>query len=106
MLDGNIPVVGSNGIIGDHNAATTKVIGITIGRSGNLDNTYLHRTDFWAHNTTLYIKDFKDNHKIFIYYLLKNIDFKSFNVGSAVPTLNRNHVHPLEIFLPFLNKRQ
>lgn len=106
MLDGNIPVVGSNGIIGYHNAATTKAIGVTIGRSGNLGNTYLHRTDFWAHNTTLYVKDFKDNDKIFIYYLLKNIDFKSFNVGSAVPTLNRNHVHPLEISLPPISEQK
>ena len=106
MLDGNIPVVGSNGIIGYHNAATTKAIGVTMGRSGNLGNTYLHRTDFWAHNTTLYVKDFKDNDKIFIYYLLKNIDFKSFNVGSAVPTLNRNHVHPLKISLPTLPEQK
>ncbi len=106
MLDGNIPVVGSNGIIGYHNAATTKAIGVTMGRSENLGNTYLHRTDFWAHNTTLYVKDFKDNDKIFIYYLLKNIDFKSFNVGSAVPTLNRNHVHHLKISLPTLPEQK
>ena len=38
MQDGNIPVAGSNGIIGYHNKATTNAIGITIGRSGNIGN--------------------------------------------------------------------
>jgi type I restriction enzyme S subunit len=76
MISGNIPVAGSNGIIG------------------------FHITNFWAHNTTLYVKDFKGNDEIFVYYLLKSIDFKQFNVGSAVPTLNRNHIHPLDVKLP------
>ncbi|WP_415582573.1 restriction endonuclease subunit S [Flavobacterium longum] len=100
MADGKIPVAGSNGIIGYHNKSTTKGIGVTIGRSGNLGNSFLWRDEFWAHNTTLYVKDFKGNNEIFVYYFLKTIDFKSFNVGSAVPTLNRNHVYPLEVSLP------
>ena len=106
MQIGNIPVAGSNGIIGYHNIATTKGIGITIGRSGNIGNAYLYKNDFWAHNTTLYVKDFKGNNEIFVYYFLKNIDFKSFNVGSAVPTLNRNHIHPITINLPPLPEQK
>ena len=106
MIGGNIPVAGSNGIIGYHNQSTTKAPGITIGRSGNLGNAFLYKDDFWAHNTTLYVKDFKGNYEIFIYYFLKSFDFKQFNVGSAVPTLNRNHIHPLDILLPpFLEQK-
>lgn len=100
MKPGSIPVAGSNGIIGYHNKATTKAIGITIGRSGNIGNAYLYKEDFWAHNTTLYVKDFKGNDEIFVFYLLKSIDFSGFNVGSAVPTLNRNHIHPMVIQNP------
>jgi type I restriction enzyme S subunit len=106
MIEGDIPVAGSNGIIGWHNTATTKAVGVTIGRSGNLGNAYLHKKDFWAHNTTLYVKDFKGNDPTFSYHFLKTIDFKQFNVGSAVPTLNRNHVHPLEIQWPKEPKEQ
>ena len=106
MKFGNIPVAGSNGIIGYHNVATTKGIGITIGRSGNIGNAYLYKNDFWAHNTTLYVKDFKGNDELFVYYFLKNIDFKSFNVGSAVPTLNRNHIHPIPILIPPLPEQK
>jgi len=100
MKKGNIPVVGSNGIIGYHNKATTKAPGITIGRSGNIGNAYLHKSDFWAHNTTLYVKDFKGNDVIFLLYLFKNIDFNQLNAGSAVPTLNRNHIYPIEVKIP------
>ena len=100
MKKGNIPVVGSNGIIGYHNKATTKAPGITIGRSGNIGNAYLHKSDFWAHNTTLYVKDFKGNDVIFLFYLFKNIDFNQLNAGSAVPTLNRNHIYPIEVKIP------
>lgn len=106
MQFGEIPVAGSNGVIGYHNVATTKAIGVTIGRSGNLGNAYLYKKDFWAHNTTLYVKDFKGNDEVFVYYFLKNIDFKSFNVGSAVPTLNRNHIHPIPINLPPLPEQK
>jgi type I restriction enzyme S subunit len=99
MVEGDIPVAGSNGVIGYHNESTTKGIGVTIGRSGNLGNAFLYKNDFWAHNTTLYVKDFKGNDETFIYYFLKRIDFRQFNVGSAVPTLNRNHIHPIEVLL-------
>ena len=100
MQFGSIPVAGSNGVIGYHNKSTTKALGITIGRSGNIGNPHLYKEDFWAHNTTLYVKDFKGNDEIFVYYLLKSIDFAGFNVGSAVPTLNRNHIHPMVILKP------
>lgn len=100
MNPNGIPVAGSNGIIGFHDKSTTKAPGVTIGRSGNIGNAFLYTTDFWAHNTTLYVKDFKGNDEIFVYYLLKSMNFKQFNVGSAVPTLNRNHIHPLDIKCP------
>jgi type I restriction enzyme S subunit len=106
MIEGSYPVAGSNGIIGYHNQSTTKALGITIGRSGNLGNAFLYKTDFWAHNTTLYVKDFKGNDQLFVYYFLTNIDFKQFNVGSAVPTLNRNHIHPLPVFLPAFHEQK
>jgi type I restriction enzyme S subunit len=106
MINGTIPVAGSNGIIGYHNEATTNAPGITIGRSGNLGNAYFYKVDFWAHNTTLYVKDFKGNNELFIYYFLKTFDFTQFNVGSAVPTLNRNHIHPLDVIIPPLPEQR
>jgi len=98
--EGIYPIVGSNGIIGYHNEFTTKKNGITIGRSGNIGSPSYIDKDFWAHNTTLYVKEFHNSHPKFIYYLLKTLDFQSFNSGSAVPSLNRNYIHPYPLNAP------
>jgi len=97
MNVGAYPVAGSNGIIGYNDKYTTEGIGVTIGRSGNIGNAFLYKKNFWAHNTTLFVKDFKSNHPLFVYYLLKSINFKQFNSGSAVPSLNRNHINNIPI---------
>src|SRR5690554_2870300 len=100
MKEGIYPVAGSNSIIGYHNEFTTKSPGITIGRSGNIGNPQLHKTNFWAHNTVLYVKEFKKVDPVFFFYLLKTLDFTQLNSGSAVPSLNRNFIHPFKVSVP------
>ncbi|MBS1776354.1 MAG: restriction endonuclease subunit S [Bacteroidetes bacterium] len=102
MQEGNIPVAGSNGIIGFHTQHTTKAPGLTIGRSGNIGTPHYYDTDFWAHNTVLFVKEFILTEPKYFYYYLHTIDFTQFNAGSSVPTLNRNHIHQLDISLPSL----
>jgi type I restriction enzyme S subunit len=103
---GSIPVAGSNGIIGYHDRATTKGPGITIGRSGNIGTPKFYKDDFWAHNTVLYVKDFKGNDEKFVFYFLQIFDFAGFNAGSAVPTLNRNHIHEIPVVVPSLPEQR
>jgi len=100
MTTGEYPVVGSNGIIGYHNEYTTNTPSITIGRSGNTGNPFIVYGRSWSHNTTLYIKEFNGSDPVFVYYLLNTLDLGNFAGGSAVPTLNRNHIHTLEISVP------
>ena len=99
MNPGNIPVAGSNGVIGYHDTATPIKPILTIGRSGNVGKPYFYE-EAWAHNTTLYVDDFKGNDPKFLYYLCQTMPFANFGGGSAVPTLNRNHIHPLETKIP------
>lgn len=106
MKNGEIPVAGSNGIIGYHDQYTTEGPGITIGRSGNIGVPKFYKGNFWAHNTVLYVKDFHGNDEKFVYYLLQTIDFTQFNTGSAVPSLNRNHVYELNISIPLLSEQK
>jgi len=105
MMPGAYPVVGSNGIIGYHNKYTTEAPAITIGRSGNTGNPFIVYGQSWSHNTTLYVKEFKDSDPVFMYYLLKTLDLGNFAGGSAVPTLNRNHIHTLELTVPPLEEQ-
>ena len=102
MKKGKYPVVGSNGIIGYHNDYTTENPSITIGRSGNVGNPTIIYSRTWAHNTTLYIKEYKNCCPVFIYYFLKTLNLSNYAGGSAVPTLNRNHIHSLQVKVPLL----
>lgn len=106
MIDGEFAVIGSNGIIGYHNEYTTKAPSISIGRSGNVGNPYFINENTWSHNTCLYIDDFKGNDEKYIYYLLCSLDLKRYGGGSAVPTLNRNHIHPLIVNATLNIKKQ
>lgn len=90
---GDIPVVASTGVVGYHNEEKVLAPGVVIGRSGSIGGGQYITTNFWPLNTTLWVKDFKGHHPRFVYYLLKSIDFSQFNVGSGVPTLNRNHLN-------------
>ncbi|MBS1205970.1 MAG: restriction modification system specificity domain protein [Proteobacteria bacterium] len=73
---------------------------IITGRSGVIGKVYYSLEKSWPLNTTLYIKDFKISTFWFAYFHLKTLDLASLNSGSAVPTLNRNHVHSLGVKLP------
>ncbi len=104
--DGPYPILGSNGIIGYHDEFTTDAPGITIGRSGNIGNPFFIDTKFWAHNTTLYVKKFHNSYPKFVYYFLKTLNFQNLNSGSAVPSLNRNYIHPYPVKVPDLPEQR
>ena len=99
-LLGPYPVIASTGPVGKHNEAAVKGPGVVIGRSGSIGGGQFISGDFWPLNTTLWVKDFKGNDPKFCYYLLKSLDLAQFNAGSGVPTLNRNHIHPLPVSVP------
>lgn len=100
MVSGSYPVAGSTDTIFYHNEYTTEAPCVVMGRSGNIGKPRLYMERCWAHNTTLFVKDFKGNNPYWSYYMLRSIDYSQFRGGSAVPTLNRNHVHSFEISIP------
>ncbi|RCS73062.1 restriction endonuclease subunit S [Vibrio casei] len=93
--EGAIPVIASTGVGGYHNIAKVEAPGVVIGRSGSIGGGQYIQEAFWPLNTTLWVKDFKGHDPRYIYYLMRSIDFTKFNVGSGVPTLNRNHLSSL-----------
>lgn len=97
---GPYPVIASTGPVGTHNVAMVRGPGVVIGRSGSLGGAQFIHSDFWPLNTTLWVRDFKGNDIRFCYYLLKSLNLANFNAGSGVPTLNRNHIHPLPVRVP------
>lgn len=97
---GPYPVISSSGITSYHNEFKASGPGIVIGRKGTLGSVHFSESDYWPHDTTLWSKDLKGNDPKFVYYYLRTIDFKRFNVGNSNPTLNRNHIHDLPTAIP------
>ena len=67
---GLYPVVSSSGITSYHNEYKAKGPGVVIGRKGSLGTAFYIDTDFWPHDTSLWVKNFKGNNEYYIYCLL------------------------------------
>ena len=106
FIPGPYPVVSSTAIMGFHNKFKARAPGVVIGRSGTLGQVQYLTTDYWPHNTSLYVKDFKGNDPRFVYYFLMNIGTERNGGGCAVPTLNRNHRAILDVRIPDINTQE
>ncbi|HJH31035.1 MAG TPA: restriction endonuclease subunit S [Methanosarcinaceae archaeon] len=100
LENGEYPVVYSNGIVNYHCTYKVKAPGVVTGRSGTIGKVTFVEADYWPHNTSLWVTDFKGNDPKYIYYLYLKINLERFGTGSGVPTLNRNDVHSFKIFFP------
>ena len=100
LVDGSVPVVFSNGINANHNAAMAKGPGVITGRSGTIGKIHYVDSDYWPHNTTLWVTNFKGNSPRFVYYLFHLVNWTDYMTGSGVPTLNRNDVHAKVMLIP------
>ena len=100
---GDIPVVSSAGMTGSHDEALVNTKGIVIGRKGTVGSlTYCDRP-FWAIDTAFYIEDEPNKRDLrFTYYLLKTLGLETMNSDSAVPGLNRENAHSIEVKVPSL----
>jgi type I restriction enzyme S subunit len=98
--EGIVPVISSGGISSHHNEFKVRGPGVVIGRKGTLGTVHYSESDFWPHDTTLWVKDFRGNDPKFVYYFLKTLGLERFDAGASNPTLNRNHIHKLKVKLP------
>jgi type I restriction enzyme, S subunit len=100
MKHGDVPVLGSNCIIGYHDEFKVTAPGVVTGRSGTLGLVQFVDKAYWPHNTALWVKDFKGSCPKFVYYKLQTLHLETFNGGASVPTLNRNVLDNLPIQVP------
>ena len=99
IVAGEYPVIASTSIKAYHQHFKVEPPVITTGRSGSLGAVLLTQKRAWPLNTSLYVKDFKGNSPYLIYYILKNMKLEGFNSGAGVPSLNRNHLSALKLYL-------
>jgi type I restriction enzyme, S subunit len=78
VREGSYPVVYSNGILNHHADFQVKGPGVVTGRSGTIGTVTFVEQDFWPHNTSLWVTDFKGNDRKFVFYLYTLIGLDRF----------------------------
>lgn len=99
-VDGPYPVFSSSGQTGTHSKAAVKGPCVVTGRYGTIGQVFFSGAACWPLNTSLYATDFKGNDPKFVYYLLKTLPWRDYLTASAVPGINRNHVHLCPVCVP------
>ena len=99
--DGNIPCIGSGGIMRYVNDSIYDKVSILIPRKGSLNNIMYQDNPFWTVDTMFWsiVNEEKVNPK-FLFYQLTLIDYTNLNVGSAVPSLTVPVINKIDVSLP------
>ena len=100
-VDGNIPTIGSNGIIGYHDELLVNGPGIVIGRKGNPGTVMWINEDFFPIDTTFFVVPKSPHIPLeFLYFSLKFANLPWFAADSAVPGVNREVILRQNIVIP------
>lgn len=103
--EGPFPIVSSSGVTGFHAESKVEPPGVVIGRYGSLGSVHWVTKPFWPLNTSLWVKEFHGNDARFVSYLLKTVKVDG-STASAVPGVNRNHLHRLPVRRPPLSTQR
>lgn len=104
--DGPYPIMASSGILAYHDECKASGPGVVVGRSGSTGKVHYTDEDYWPHNTTLFVKDFKENYPKFVYLFLINFNLEQYSASTAVPTLNRNNLRGIIVSIPSFYEQQ
>lgn len=101
LSDGPIPAFGSGGLMRMVEKSIYDKPSILIPRKGSLNNILFVDKPFWTVDTmfwTIINTDIVIPH--YLHYAIKDIDFASLNVGSAVPSLTVPIIEAIEVSIP------
>ncbi len=99
-IPGPFPVVSSGGIIGTHSESQSNGPGVVMGRYGSTDAVFFIESDFWPHNTALFVTDFQGNRPRWCYFMLRTISKADHSGKSAVPGVDRKDLYEVEVAVP------
>lgn len=99
-VPGQIPVIGSGGIVGWHSSPLIEDPTVVVGRKGSIGTLHWIDSSSFPIDTTFWVQPKRLPTRI-LYSLLKLVDFSGSNTDSAVPGLNRSVAY--EMALPFIS---
>ena len=95
-VSGPVPVIGSSGVVGWHNAALVDRPGIVVGRKGNVGSVTWCPTPFFPIDTVFFVET--EYPLPYLLHLLRTLPFQ--NSDAAVPGLNRSAALKLKVNVP------
>lgn len=104
--EGDVPVISSSGISYWHDKAISGGPGVVTGRKGSVGPVFFVERDFWPHDTTLWVADFRGNLPEYVWRFLQACRLERFDEASSVPTLNRNNIHCRHCVFPPLSEQR
>jgi len=100
-IEGEYPVIGSNGIDGYHNDFIVEKPCIVVGRKGSAGKINWISQNCFPIDTTFYVKELTKNTNYYYLYLILNLlGLENLAGGTGVPGLNRDDVYSQKIPLP------
>ena len=107
LADGNYPAYGSGGVMRMVERPIYDKPSILIPRKGSLNNIIYTEKPFWTVDTMFWtIIDTKLVLPHYLYYTIKDVDFASLNVGSAVPSLTCPIIEAIEVSIPCIETQK
>ena len=106
IVNGNIPVYSSGGIIGFHNTYNVNSEGVIIGRKGNAGSVFYSDKPFFCIDTAFYIEPNNQYDLKYLFYKLVSMNLKNHKTGTAIPGLIRNDIYKLSISIPPLDEQK
>jgi type I restriction enzyme, S subunit len=106
LSSGDIPVIGTGGIMTYVDNYLFDGESVGIGRKGTIDKPQFLNGKFWTVDTLFYTHSFNKTLAKYVYYLFSTINWYRFNEASGVPSLSKNTIEKILITLPPLPEQQ
>ncbi|MBC7918812.1 MAG: restriction endonuclease subunit S [Rhodoferax sp.] len=104
---GEVPVYGSNGVVGGHDVTLTASETIVIGRKGSHGEVNFSDKPCWPIDTTYYVDSTTTEANLhWLKYRLAGAGLNQMNRAAAVPGLNREDAYRVEVLLPPLEEQR
>lgn len=104
---GDVPVYGSNGVVGWHNEALSDGMTIVVGRKGSFGEVNFSPVSCWPIDTTYYIDNSATGVDLkWLAYLLPSLGLTRLNRAAAIPGLNREDAYRQRLLLPPLEEQK
>ncbi|MFW6597102.1 restriction endonuclease subunit S [Propionibacteriaceae bacterium Y2011] len=104
---GDVPVVGSGGVVGGHSAGITDAPTIVVGRKGSIGSVTWVDGPAWPIDTAYFVKPKREDlDRRWAYWMLRSLRMETMNKSAAVPGLNRDDVYRLNVTLPPLPEQR